>query len=92
MKVKKGNTKVADFCVVVGAAKRTIESGKHRQYKLDQKKFVKREMEWMLFLFPLMTKNILMKNPLVASLLLHLLLLLTCPLLAHPLLAYPLLP
>ena len=40
MKVKKDNTKVADFCAVVAAAKRDIESGKRKQYKLDPKKYI----------------------------------------------------
>eukprot|EP00957_Ditylum_brightwellii_P171029 13019719-Ditylum_brightwellii.AAC.1 len=40
MKVKKDDTKAADFCVVVAATKRDIESGKHRQYKLDPNKFI----------------------------------------------------
>eukprot|EP00957_Ditylum_brightwellii_P187347 14269004-Ditylum_brightwellii.AAC.1 len=40
MKVKKDNTKVADFCAVVAAVKRDNESGKHMQYKLDHNKFI----------------------------------------------------
>eukprot|EP00957_Ditylum_brightwellii_P016199 1219080-Ditylum_brightwellii.AAC.1 len=40
MKVKKDNTKAADFCALVAAAKRDIESGKHRQYKLGPNKFI----------------------------------------------------
>eukprot|EP00957_Ditylum_brightwellii_P004560 346780-Ditylum_brightwellii.AAC.1 len=93
MKVKKDDTKAADYCAVVAATKRAIESGKHMQYKLDLKYiFVKREMEWLLFQLPLMTKNPLTKNPLVASLLLLLLLLLAHPLLACHLMFPLLLP
>eukprot|EP00957_Ditylum_brightwellii_P114428 8724164-Ditylum_brightwellii.AAC.1 len=40
MKVKKDGTKAADFCAVVAVTKRDIESGKHRQYKLDANKFI----------------------------------------------------
>eukprot|EP00957_Ditylum_brightwellii_P050124 3800010-Ditylum_brightwellii.AAC.1 len=40
MNVKKDDTKAADFCAVVAVAKRDIESGKHRQYKLDPKKYI----------------------------------------------------
>eukprot|EP00957_Ditylum_brightwellii_P153372 11673445-Ditylum_brightwellii.AAC.1 len=40
MKVKKDNTKAADFCAVVAAAKRDIESKNHMQYKLDPKKYI----------------------------------------------------
>eukprot|EP00957_Ditylum_brightwellii_P053064 4023525-Ditylum_brightwellii.AAC.1 len=40
MKVTKDNTKEADFCSVMASAKRDIESRKHRQYKLDPKKYI----------------------------------------------------
>eukprot|EP00957_Ditylum_brightwellii_P069510 5278598-Ditylum_brightwellii.AAC.1 len=40
MNIKKDNTKVADFCEAVAAAKRDIESGKLRQCKLDPNKFI----------------------------------------------------
>eukprot|EP00957_Ditylum_brightwellii_P038817 2933901-Ditylum_brightwellii.AAC.1 len=40
MKVKKDDTKAADFCAVVAAAKMDIESRKHRQYKLGPNKFI----------------------------------------------------
>eukprot|EP00957_Ditylum_brightwellii_P059902 4547800-Ditylum_brightwellii.AAC.1 len=41
MKVKKDNTKAADFHAVVAAAKRDIEFKNHRQYKVDQKKYIR---------------------------------------------------
>eukprot|EP00957_Ditylum_brightwellii_P010397 786488-Ditylum_brightwellii.AAC.1 len=47
MKVKEDNTKAADFCAVVAAAKRAIESGKHRKYKLDPKKNIRETRDGM---------------------------------------------
>eukprot|EP00957_Ditylum_brightwellii_P112074 8545809-Ditylum_brightwellii.AAC.1 len=40
MKVKKDDMKAADFCEAVAAAKRDIESRKHRQYKLNPNKSI----------------------------------------------------
>eukprot|EP00957_Ditylum_brightwellii_P053063 4023524-Ditylum_brightwellii.AAC.1 len=40
MKVKKDYMKATDFCQAVATTKRDIESGKHRQYKLDPNKFI----------------------------------------------------
>eukprot|EP00957_Ditylum_brightwellii_P137771 10502909-Ditylum_brightwellii.AAC.1 len=40
MKVKKDNMNTANFCAVVPATKRDIESGKHKQYKLNPNKFI----------------------------------------------------
>eukprot|EP00957_Ditylum_brightwellii_P010366 783779-Ditylum_brightwellii.AAC.1 len=40
MKVKKEDTKAADFCVVVAATKRDIKSRKHRPHKLDPNKYI----------------------------------------------------
>eukprot|EP00957_Ditylum_brightwellii_P033198 2515357-Ditylum_brightwellii.AAC.1 len=40
MKVKKEDTKTADFSVVVAAVKRDIESGMHRLHKLDPNKYI----------------------------------------------------
>ena len=40
MRVKKEDTKAADFRAVVAAAKRDIESRNHRQCKLDPKKLI----------------------------------------------------
>ena len=47
MRVKKDDIKAADFCAVVAAAKRDIESGNHRQCKLDPKKLIRQTRDGM---------------------------------------------
>eukprot|EP00957_Ditylum_brightwellii_P070355 5344801-Ditylum_brightwellii.AAC.1 len=65
MKMKKDDMKVADFCEAMAAAKRDIESEKHRQYKLDSNKFNREMRDGMdLFLLSSKTKNLLTKDPL----------------------------